>query len=169
MPNRKTTAPFQGTAAQEKDLRALIAKEKDKPGFIMPILQGAQDIYGYLPEEVLQIISEETKVSTSELYGVLSFYSQFATDPKGKYQIQVCMGTACYVKNAQALLDRCERVFGCKPNGAVSDDGLYSLEGVRCVGACGLAPLIIVNGDVYGRISDENVDDIFKTLEEKYK
>ena len=165
MPNMKTTAPFKGTKEQEKELRAMIDSHRSTPGLVMPILQQAQDIYGYLPEQVLQIISEEIDVSVSELYGVVSFYAQFATDPKGKHQVNVCMGTPCYVKGAQDLLDRVEANLGCKA-GKVSDDGMFSIEGVRCVGACGLAPLMIIDGDVHCRLTVDDVDGILAKYKE---
>ena len=161
MPNLKTKVPFKGTKEQEAELRAVIDKNRDDPGFVMPILQQAQEIYGYLPEEVLHIISEEIDVSVSELYGVVSFYTQFSVNPKGKHQIAVCMGTACYVKNAGDILERVERIVGCKAGG-ITEDGKFSIDATRCIGACGLAPIMTVDADVYGRISADQVDDIMK-------
>lgn len=164
MPNEKTKVPFTGTKEQEAALRAVIEQNRNTPGLVMPILQQAQEIYGYLPEEVLHIISEEINVSVSELYGVVSFYTQFTVNPKGVHQVSVCMGTACYVKGAGELLERVERNLGCKA-GSITEDGQFSIDGTRCVGACGLAPVMIVDGDVYGRLVADEVDGILA----KYK
>jgi NADP-reducing hydrogenase subunit HndA len=162
MKKTKTTVAFHGTLEQSEKLKAIIAGFKDTPGAIMPILQKAQDIYGYLPLEVQQIISDETGVSMSEIYGIVSFYSQFILNPKGEVAVSVCMGTACYVKGAGDILDRISAVIGVKA-GETSEDGKYSLDATRCIGACGLAPVFLVNEDVYGRIEKaEDVDDILK-------
>ena len=128
----------------------------------MPILQKAQDVYGYLPIEVQQIISDGTGISMSEIYGIVSFYSQFVLNPKGEIAVSVCMGTACYVKGAGDILDRISSIIGVKA-GETSDDGKFSLDATRCIGACGLAPVFLVNEDVYGRIEKvEDVDAIMK-------
>ncbi|MCL2052518.1 MAG: NAD(P)H-dependent oxidoreductase subunit E [Lachnospiraceae bacterium] len=162
----KTTAGFMGTSEQKEKLIAMIAEHKDIKGSIMPILQKAQEIYGYLPLEVQQIISDETGVSMSEIYGIVTFYSQFVLNPKGEIAISVCMGTACYVKGAKDILDRISANIGIKP-GETSKDGRYSLDATRCIGACGLAPVFLVNEDVYGRIEKpEDVDDILKKYTE---
>jgi NADH:ubiquinone oxidoreductase subunit E len=161
MPNTKTLVPFKGTKEQEEQLRAAIEANRNTPGLIMPILQKAQELYGYLPEEVLLIISEEINVSMSELYGVVSFYTQFTLNPKGVHEVAVCMGTACYVKNAGGILARAEKILNCKAN-SISEDGKFSIDATRCVGACGLAPIIIVDGNVYGRITVEDVDGILQ-------
>ena len=163
MPNTKTVIPFSAKPEQMEALDALIAKHKGQPGATMPVLQGAQDIFGYLPEEVQIKIAEGLDLSLSEVYGVVSFYTQFSLNPKGKTQIDVCMGTACYVKNAGAILEKVEQRLGVK-SGGVTDDGNFSVEGVRCVGACGLAPIIIVKtgaeNEVYGNLVLEDVDGI---------
>lgn len=157
-----TTTAFMGTDEQRAKLDAIINELKDVPGAIMPILQKAQDVYGYLPIEVQQIISDETGISMSEIYGIVSFYSQFVLNPKGKVAVSVCMGTACYVKGAGDILDRISGIIGVKA-GETSADGKYSLDATRCIGACGLAPVFLVNEDVYGRIEKpEDVDDILK-------
>jgi NADH-quinone oxidoreductase subunit E/NADP-reducing hydrogenase subunit HndA len=161
MPNTKTSIPFKSTPEQMKALNAVIASHKGQPGATMPVLQEAQDIFGYLPEEVQLIIAEGLGLSLSEVYGVVSFYAQFSLNPKGKTQVAVCMGTACYVKGAGAILERIEKILGCKA-GAVTEDGAYSIDATRCIGACGLAPVITINGDVYGRLELEDVDDILK-------
>ena len=159
MPNTKTVVPFQGTAEQEQALRDIIGEHKGRPGAVMPALQKAQEFYGYLPEEVLISLAEGLDVSLSELYGVVSFYTQFSVNPKGKYQVAVCMGTACYVKSAADILARVESKLGCKA-GSVTPDGRFSVEATRCIGACGLAPVITVGEDVYGRLAPEEVSGI---------
>ena len=162
MKKTKTTVCFHGTEEQRAKLDTIIADFKDTPGAIMPILQKAQDVYGYLPIEVQQIISDGTGISMSEIYGIVSFYSQFVLNPKGEIAVSVCMGTACYVKGAGDILDRISSIIGVKA-GETSDDGKFSLDATRCIGACGLAPVFLVNEDVYGRIEKvEDVDAIMK-------
>ena len=156
MPNTKSAVPFQGTAEQEQSLRAVIAEQKGKPGAVMPALQKAQEIYGYLPEEVLIILAEGLDVSLSELYGVVSFYTQFTVNPKGEHQVSVCMGTACYVKNASDILAQVEAKLGCKA-GSITPDSRFSVDATRCIGACGLAPVMTVGEDVYGRLVPDQV------------
>lgn len=164
MQKRKTSVPFNGTKEQEKRLHDVIAKHKDEKGALMPILQQAQEIYGYLPIEVQQIIADSMDISLEEVYGVVSFYAQFSLNPKGQYKISVCLGTACYVKGSQKVLDRISEKIGVQP-GEITSDGKYSLDATRCIGACGLAPVMCVNDDVYGRLVPEDVDKIL----EKYK
>ena len=130
----------------------------------MPIMQEAQAIYGYLPLEAQQIIARELEISVEEVYGIATFYAQFALTPKGKYNISVCLGTACYVKGAQALVDRITQVLGIAPDECTAD-GKFSLEACRCIGACGLAPVLTINDDVYGRLTDKDIDDILKKYE----
>ena len=115
------------------------------------VLHEAQEIYGYLPEEVQKIISQELGVPLSEIYGIVTFYTQFSLYPKGKYQIGVCMGTACYVKGSGDVLDKVKEILGIDV-GECTDDGMFSIDATRCIGACGLAPVITVNDDVYGRL-----------------
>jgi len=159
MQNSKAKSPFQGTKEQERELRELIKKHKDEPGALMPLLQGAQDIYGYLPIEVQTIIAEGLDKPLEEVYGVVTFYSQFSLNPKGKYRVSVCLGTACYVKAAGEIFERLERMLGIK-GGECTEDGMFSLDACRCVGACGLAPVVLVNENVYGRIGPEDIDEI---------
>jgi len=161
MPNTKTLVAFSAVPEQMAALDAVIASHKGQPGATMPVLQEAQDIFGYLPEEVQLKIAEGLGLSLSEVYGVVSFYAQFSLNPKGKTQVAVCMGTACYVKGAGAILERIEKILGCKA-GSVSEDGAYSIDATRCIGACGLAPVLTINGDVYGRLALEDIDDILK-------
>ena len=146
--------PFHGTKEQEEALLQVIAELKDDKGALMPILQKAQEIYGYLPIEVQTMISNETKIPLEKIYGVATFYSQFTLNPKGRYRISVCLGTACYVKGSGKILERVETELGIKLD-QTSADGLFSIEACRCVGACGLAPVMTVNGEVYGRLTPD--------------
>ena len=154
-----TTVEFRGTKEQEEKLVAMINEYKGIKGSMMPILQQAQEIYGYLPIEVQKIIARETGASLEEIYGVVSFYSQFKLNPNGKYAIAVCLGTACYVKGAQELIDEITKELGVEA-GSTTADGKYSLEATRCIGACGLAPVLTVNGDVYGRLTAKDIPGI---------
>ncbi len=156
--------PFAGTPEQESLLKAAIAELKDVQGSLMPIMQRAQEIYGYLPIEVQTMISDETNIPLEKIYGVATFYSQFALQPKGEYQISVCLGTACYVKGAGDLVTRLEKELGIA-NGECTADGKFSLDSCRCVGACGLAPVMLINEDVYGRLLPDEIPDILA----KYK
>lgn len=153
---KKTTVPFEGTQEQEMQLRQVIAEMKDEKGALMPIMQKAQDIYGYLPYEVQKIISDEMGVPMEKIYGVATFYSMFNLEPKGKYQISVCLGTACYVKGSGLIFDKLKELLGID-NGQCTPDGKFSLDACRCVGACGLAPVMMINGEVYGKV---NVNDL---------
>ena len=159
MKKNMTTVTFQGTPEQEAQLLEVIAKHKGMEGALMPILQHAQDIYGYLPLEVQKIIALNMDISVEEVYGVSTFYSQFALNPKGGIAIAVCLGTACYVKGSGEILDKISETLGA-PSGSTSPDGNYSLEATRCIGACGLAPVLTVNGEVYGRLTANDVPDI---------
>ncbi len=153
------TAPFRGTKEQEAALMAVINELKDTPGALMPILQKAQDIYGYLPIEVQTIISDETGIPMEKIYGVATFYSQFTLEPKGEYRISVCLGTACYVKGAQEVYDKLKELLGVG-DGGCTPDGKFSLDSCRCIGACGLAPVMMINDDVYGRLTPDMLPDI---------
>lgn len=159
MPNCKTAVQYQGTGEQEELLRSVIRQYKNQPGATMMVLQKAQEIFGYLPEEVQIIIAEGLDLPLSEIYGVSSFYSQFHLNPKGKYQISICLGTACYVRGAGAILEAVEKKLGIGPGG-ITADGRFSLDACRCIGACGLAPVMMINDDVYGRLTPDQVCDI---------
>ena len=154
-----TTVMFRGTKAQEEQLDAVIAKLKGTPGALMPVLQQAQEIYGYLPVEVQRMIAIKMGVSIEEVYGVSTFYSQFVLNPKGDVSIAVCLGTACYVKGSGDILDKITQILGL-PAGSTTPDGKYSLEATRCIGACGLAPVLTINGDVYGRLVPDQIPEI---------
>lgn len=153
--------PFSGTEEQEKQLRAVIEAHKEQQGALMPVLQEAQSIYGYLPIEVQRMIAEGLNVPLEEVYGVVTFYAQFSLNPKGKYNIGVCLGTACYVKGSQEVYDKVSEVLNIK-GGEVTDDGLFSLEATRCIGCCGLAPVMTVGDDVYGKLTADMIPDIIK-------
>lgn len=159
MKKKMTTVTFKGTPEQEAELLKVIENNKNIEGALMPVLQQAQDIYGYLPIEVQKIIAEKMGISLEEVYGVTTFYSQFALNPKGSVSIAVCLGTACYVKGSGQILSKIEETLGVN-SGATSADGTYSLEATRCIGACGLAPVLTVNGEVYGRLVPEDVPSI---------
>lgn len=155
----KTLNAFKGTIVQERQLKDVIAKHHDQPGGLMPILQEAQGIYGYLPIEVQTMVADGLGISLSEVYGVATFYSQFSLTPKGEHRISVCLGTACYVKGSDKILTAVEAKLGIK-SGECTSDGLFSLDSCRCVGACGLAPVMTVDDDVYGKLTPEQVDKI---------
>lgn len=157
----KKTVAFTGTMEQEKELRDYIAENRDTPGALMPILQKAQEIYGYLPIEVQTMISDETGEPLEKIYGISTFYAQFALYPKGQNQISVCLGTACYVKGSQAVYDKVSERLGID-EGECTEDLKFSLDSCRCVGACGLAPVMIINDDVYGRMTPDQVESILK-------
>lgn len=164
MQKKISSIPFKGTPEQEAQLKAVIEKHLSDPGAVMPVLQEAQDIYGYLPIEVQTMIAEGLNVPLEEVYGVSTFYSQFALSPKGEYNISVCLGTACYVKGSGDVLDKLSELLGigaeeCTP------DGKFSLTACRCIGACGLAPVMTINDDVYGRLTVDQIEGIL----EKYK
>ncbi|MDR1795316.1 MAG: NAD(P)H-dependent oxidoreductase subunit E [Erysipelotrichaceae bacterium] len=137
-------------AASKKKIAMAVAAHKDEKGPVKLMLHDIQHELGYIPFEAMEAISEATGVSVAEVYGVVTFYTQFTTQPKGKHIINICMGTACYVNGSQMLLDRILELTKAPVNGT-SEDGLFSLDATRCLGACGLAPVAIVDGKVYGQ------------------
>lgn len=147
-----------------QQLDDIIADKKGTKGALMSVLHKGQSLFGYLPIEVQRIISEGLGVPLAEVYGVVTFYSQFTLVPKGKYQMGVCLGTACYVKGAQDIIDVIKRETGVEVEGTTLD-GKYSLTATRCIGACGLAPVMTVNEEVYGRLKSSEV----KGILEQYK
>ncbi|MEE1321872.1 MAG: NAD(P)H-dependent oxidoreductase subunit E [Acutalibacteraceae bacterium] len=159
-----STIPFSDTAEQAAKLDAVIAECTGDVSQLMHVMQEAQNIYGYLPFEVQQKIAEGMNVPMEKVYGVATFYAQFALSPKGKYAISVCLGTACYVKGAQEILDELSAQLGISAEECTAD-GKFSLTACRCIGACGLAPVITVNEDVYGKITAADVAGILA----KYK
>ncbi len=159
MAKQKTVVPFKGTPEQEMKLRKIIAEHKDMEGALMPVLQKAQELYGYLPIEVQKIIAEGLGISIEQVYQVVTFYAQFALNPTGKHRVAICLGTACYVKGAQGVLDELEKELGIKAGGT-TPDGMFTLEATRCLGCCGLAPVIMVDDDVHGRMTPKDVKTI---------
>ncbi len=159
MKKAMTTVQFQGTPEQEAALDAVIAAHKDEKGALMQILQKAQDIYGYLPEEVQRHIALSLDVPYSQVYGVVTFYSQFLLNPKGQCPVAVCLGTACYVKGSGKLMEKLEEILGIKA-GEITEDLRFSLEATRCIGACGLAPVLTIGEDVYGRLEPAMLEGI---------
>ena len=155
----KKTVPFNGTKEQEQELVSYIKEMKDVQGNLIPIMQKAQDIYGYLPIEVQTIIAREMDIPLEKIYGISTFYAMFTLEPKGKYQIAVCLGTACYVKGSGDVYAKLENVLGLK-GGGCTPDGKFSLEACRCLGACGLAPVMMINGEVYGRLTPDQIPGI---------
>ncbi|RKD25265.1 NADH-quinone oxidoreductase subunit E [Caminicella sporogenes DSM 14501] len=142
-------------------LNQVIEKYKGTKGALMPVLHEAQKIFGALTIEVQKVISKELNVPLAEIYGVATFYSQFSLEPKGDYVIGVCLGTACYVKGAQAIIDRICKELNIEVGGT-SPDGKFTLQATRCIGACGLAPVITINEDVYGKLVESDIPDILK-------
>lgn len=145
------------------ELNAYIAEHKDIDGPLMPIMQKAQELFGYLSLETMTIIADALDIPVSEVYGVATFYAQFSLQPKGEYIISVCTGTACYVKGAQAVLDEVIKILGVGP-GQTTPDGKFTIQDTRCLGCCGLAPVMTINQDVYGRLTADEV----KGILEKY-
>jgi len=153
--------PFKGTKEQEAKLKEIVAKYKETSGALIPVLHEVQEVYGYLPIEVQEMVADGLGVSLAEVYGVVSFYAQFSLYPKGDFPIGVCLGTACYVKGSGLILEKIKEILKLEV-GECTDDGKFSLEATRCIGACGLAPVFTVNGEVYGRIGADDVADILK-------
>ncbi|MDO4836947.1 MAG: NADH-quinone oxidoreductase subunit NuoE [Clostridia bacterium] len=140
-------------------LQQAIERHKGEPGALMPVLQEAQSIFGYVPIDVQEIIADGLGTTLAEVYGVATFYAQFSLEPKGQYVVGVCLGTACYVKGSQKVLDKLSEVLQI-PVGKTTPDGRITLNATRCLGACGLAPVMMVNDEVYGRLTPEQVPEI---------
>ncbi|MDF2524509.1 MAG: NADH-quinone oxidoreductase, subunit [Clostridiales bacterium] len=150
-----------GTDEREVKLQEVIEKYRDTRGALIPVLHEAQNLYGYLPASVQKKIAEGLNIPLAEIYGVVTFYTQFSLKPKGKFKVNVCLGTACYVKGAGKILDRFKEKLGIGV-GECTEDGKFSLDACRCIGACGLSPVITVNDDVYGRLTEEDVEGILE-------
>ena len=146
------------------ELKEYIDSVKDVDGSLVQVLHKAQDIFGYLPIEVQKFISSELDVSLAEVYGVATFYTQFAIEPKGKHKIGVCLGTACYVKGAQLIMDKLTKELNVKVGGTTQDN-LFTFEATRCLGCCGLAPVMMIDQDVYGKLEPKKIPEILA----KYK
>lgn len=156
---RFSNVPFAGTKEQETELKNWLCAHKNEDGVQMPALQKAQEIYGYLPIEVQRIVADELNKPLAEIYGISTFYSQFTLCPKGEYKISVCLGTACYVKGSGKIYDKLQQTLKIT-GGECTPDGKFSLDACRCIGACGLAPVMTVNDDVYGRLTGDELDGI---------
>ena len=159
MQKKRSSLPFKGTPEQEAKLKAIIDENKHDSSYLMKVMQEAQDIYGYLPIEVQEMIAEGMGVSVEKVYGVATFYAQFSLSPKGEYNISVCLGTACYVKGSGDIFNKLSEQLGIGADECTAD-GRFSLTACRCIGACGLAPVLTVNEDVYGRLTADDVPDI---------
>ncbi len=146
------------------ELKEFIASHKNVKGPLMPIMQKAQDLFGYLSLDTQQLIADELDIPVTEVYGVATFYAQFSLEPKGDNVVSICTGTACYVKGAKALVEEAEKLLGVKC-GQTTADGKFTLKDTRCLGCCGLAPVMVVNEDVYGRATAKDV----KKILEKYQ
>lgn len=159
MAKQKTAVPFRGTAAQEAKLREIIANYQNMQGALMPVLQQAQELYGYLPIEVQKIIAEGLRVPLEQVYGVTTFYAQFTLNPRGENQISICLGTACYVKGAGEVLARIREELGMQDS-SITPDGKFSIDETRCLGCCALAPVMTINGKVYGNLKPDDIPGI---------
>lgn len=155
----KNEIEFNGTPEQEEKLKAVIEKHKGQQGAAIPVLHEAQEIYGYLPIEVQKMIADGLEMSLAEIYGIVTFYARFNLNPKGNNALAVCLGTACYVKGSGQLLEKAQEVLGIGV-GECTKDRSFSIEATRCIGACGLAPVLTVNDDVYGRLTADDVPGI---------
>ena len=160
-----SSLPFNGTPEQEARLKAVIDAHKHDKSHLMAVMQEAQAIYDYLPIEVQNMIAEGMDIPLEKVYGVSTFYAQFSLSPKGSYHISVCLGTACYVKGSGDIFDRLSEVLKIG-EGECTPDGKFSLESCRCVGACGLAPVLLVNEDVYGRLVADDVPGVLAKYSE---
>ncbi|HAQ51876.1 MAG TPA: NAD(P)H-dependent oxidoreductase subunit E [Lachnospiraceae bacterium] len=145
-----------------KTINEICDRYVDEKTPLMMILSDIQNEYGYIPLEVQQIVSDKTGISVAEIYGVVTFYSFFSLEPKGKYIIGCCLGTACYVKGAQQVIDKFSEVLGIKP-GETTKDGMFTIDALRCIGACGIAPAVSINGKVYPKMSVDKVPTIVES------
>ena len=142
-----------------KQIKEIIARYKDEKTPLMMILSDIQKEYGYIPLEVQELVSNETGIPVAEIYGVVTFYSFFSLNPKGKYVVGVCLGTACYVKGSQQIIDKFSELLGIKP-GETTADGLFTLSALRCIGACSIAPAVNINGKVYPKMTVAKVAEL---------
>lgn len=161
MLKKVSSIPFRGTTEQEAQLKAVIEENKHDKSMLMHVMQQAQQIYGYLPFEVQVMIADGMGLPLEKVYGVSTFYAQFALSPKGTYHISVCLGTACYVKGAQEVLDKVCEILNCGPE-ECTEDGRFSVTACRCIGACGLAPVMMINDDVYGKLTADEIPGILQ-------
>ena len=166
MQKKRSSAPFRGTPEQEKQLRAIIEANKSDRSRLMYVMQQAQLIYGYLPFEVQKIIAEGMGLPVEKVYGIATFYALFSLSPKGKYNIAVCLGTACYVKGARAVLEKLSELLGIGPDECTAD-GMFSISPCRCLGACSHAPVLTVNGEVHSEMNPAKVEKLINELKER--
>ncbi|MBR6408481.1 MAG: NAD(P)H-dependent oxidoreductase subunit E [Clostridia bacterium] len=159
MINKLEVVPFKDTPEQNKQLMKVIDDYKNVEGALIQVLKKAQEIYSYLPLEVQQMVAEGMNIPLEEVFGAVTFYSFFSLKPIGKYRISVCQGTACYVKGGQAVLDEVKKNIGISA-GETTPDGLFSIQDTRCLGCCGLAPVMTVNDDVYGKVDPKEIKNI---------
>jgi NADH-quinone oxidoreductase E subunit len=147
-------------------LKAVIESQRNRQGNVMSVMQEAQNIFGYLSKDVQKYIADELDVPLTDVYGVATFYTQFALEPKGRFQIGVCMGTACYVRGSQKVLDALLKELDVEVNGT-TPDGLFTVEATRCLGCCGLAPVMMIGDDVYGRLDESKIPSIIQGYRNK--
>jgi NADH-quinone oxidoreductase subunit E len=159
----KKTVPFNGTKEQEQQLQAVIAEHKGQDGAAIPVLHKAQEIYGFLPKEVLYKIGEKLGIKPAKVMGAATFYSQFRLEPKGKYLVMLCSGTACHVGGSEKIAAAVSEYLGIE-SGRTTADGIFTLEKVACLGCCSLAPVMMINGEVYGNLSTESAVAILENL-----
>lgn len=146
----------EATDKEQQQLQEVFSKYKGQQGALIPVLQEAQDVYGYLPQEVLESIAGELKLPISQVYGVVTFYSQFNLSPRGRHIIRVCEGTACYVRGAADIIEELQTQLGIS-SGETTEDLRFTFESVACLGACSLAPVIMINDDTHGRLTKKNI------------
>ena len=149
-----------------KDLELFIQKCNDDESSLIAVLHHAQNLYGYLGREVQEYVANRLNIPLSKVYGVITFYSYFSTEPKGKYVISICIGTACFVRGAKDILEDFKKVLGIK-EGETTKDGLFTLDTLRCVGSCAIAPVVLVNDKVYGRFAKSQVNELINNLREQ--
>lgn len=164
MNNQSTSAdtgPEEFTQEQIAQVEAVISRYVNKPGSLIPVLEHVQEILGYLPMPVQRLIAERLNLPPAQVYGVVTFYSFFTMVPRGRHTLRVCLGTACYVRGSQKLLDKLQERLGIEPGGC-TPDRRFSLETVRCLGACGLAPVVMVDGDTHGQMKTSSLDSVLE-------
>ena len=149
----------------KKEVQDIMAPYKEEKDNLIPILNDIQEKYGYIPKVAQMEVSNYLNIAMAEIFGVITFYSRFTLEPKGKYNISVCLGTACFVKGSQAILDRLKERLKLE-EGKTSEDGKFSIDTTRCVGACGIAPVFTVNGEVYGHATVKKLDEVLEQLEQ---
>jgi NADH-quinone oxidoreductase subunit E/NADP-reducing hydrogenase subunit HndA len=156
--------PVEEDLPKEKfdELEKFIDNMETTKGALIEILHKAQHIFGYLPRDVQLFVARKLGIPGAEVFGVVSFYSYFSTKPNGKHTLSVCMGTACFVRGADKVIERLKEKLGVETN-ETTEDGIFTLKDVRCIGACGLAPVVMVDDKVYGRVKEEDIEDILKT------